>query len=97
MAAEAPAARAYGLVKTPAAQAALAGLPAGRRAQLEDALAGLCAGPQPPESRRSALRLRGHKLYELPVQADPPSYLVMYAVNEPALRVTVVAVERLFV
>jgi hypothetical protein len=97
MAAEAPAVRAFGLVKTPAVLARLARQPAEQRAGLEDALAGLCADPRPAGSQPSALRLRGHDVYELKVQAEAPGYLVLYVVNEAEARVTVVAVEKVLV
>ena len=87
----------YGLIKPPAVRSALAQLPREARVGVEAALAALSAEPRPAASQPSDAALRGQALLELPVEAAGERWLVVYAVDDTAQRVTVAAVERLFV
>jgi hypothetical protein len=87
----------YGLVKPPAVQAALTLLPLEARVPIEDALAALSVDPRPAASQPSDAARRGENVLEQTVDAAGERWLVVYAVDDTAKRVTVVAVERVFV
>ena len=94
MSAEAGEARLYGVLKPPPVQMALLRLPVEPRVSLDEALAALSAEPRPAASQSSDTLLRGQALLELSMDAGGERWLLIYAVDDVAKRVTVLAVER---
>jgi hypothetical protein len=87
----------YGVAKAPSVQDLLRKQTASIRQHLEDAISNLSYNPRPPNSKVSPISGLALPILELLVETTSPKYLLVYFVEDNKEKVTLMAIQTIFV